>query len=85
MNVRYERIATELLSWVERTVARLRDRAFPNNFEGMQALQTQFKSYRTVEKPPRFVDKGNLEAHLFAIQTRLFSRARPMFVSQHTK
>jgi hypothetical protein len=32
-----------------------------------------------VQKPPKVVDKGLLESHLFGIQTKLFSRARPMY------
>jgi len=53
-------------------------REFSNTLSGMQALLTDFKNYRTVEKPPKFVEKGNMEAHLFAIQTSRFSQKHAM-------
>ena len=42
-----------------------------------------FKEYRVVEKPPRFVQKGDLEAQLFAIHTkRRFGNRRTYHVPE---
>lgn len=68
------------IKWTEAACGRLRDFNFPNNLASVQKLYTQFKHYRTVERPPKVADKGNLEAHLFNIQTQLFSQSRPMYL-----
>lgn len=47
-------MATYLLQWIDETIVSLSSRAFPNTLEGMQQLMTAFKSYRVVEKPPRY-------------------------------
>jgi spectrin beta len=75
----YVRMTHELLEWIRRHITLLQARTFPNNLPGLQKLLSEFKQYRTVTKPPRFVDRGNLEAHLFAIQTQLFGHKQPMF------
>ena len=35
--------------------------------------------YRTIEKPPRFEEKGNLEAHLFNIHTQQRGKNRHLY------
>jgi hypothetical protein len=133
-------MADELLTWIHGAIERLQDVRFPKTLAGVQRLQVKFKTYRTAEKPPKFVDKGafalvvcglwfvvcglwfvvcglwfvvcglwfvfgaqsarasllfaqppptcqfpqrvsagDLEAHLFSIQTKLFSKARPVY------
>lgn len=52
---------------------------FPNHLPGLQQTQLIFKKFRSVEKPPKFVLKGDLEALMFTINTKLFSRARPVY------
>ena len=49
----YTRMTTDLLNWIQRKVAQLDDRQFPNSIEGIQGQLLEFKQYRTVEKPPK--------------------------------
>lgn len=76
----YEYQATSLLQWVAAKTQWLRTRDFPNNVAGVQSLLSEFKGYRTVEKPPKFVEKGNLEAKLFTIQMKLRGEGRRGYV-----
>lgn len=67
----YERLASDLLRWIEAKIVDLSDRNFSNSLDGVQNQLSQFNNYRTKEKPPKFSDKGNLEISLFTIQSRL--------------
>lgn len=49
----YEKLTSELLKWIEQTIAALSDRNFANSLSGVQSQLTQFNTYRTVEKPPK--------------------------------
>ena len=49
----YERLVSNLLEWIYQKVSELKSRNFPNNLDGMQREVSKFKSYRTVEKPPK--------------------------------
>lgn len=53
MKEEYDRLCSNLLDWIERTVVALSDREFSNSLAGMQKLMADFKTYRTVEKPPK--------------------------------
>ena len=53
MQGEYDRMVTNLLAWIQKTIVILADRKFPNRLTGVQALVTDFKRYRTVEKPPK--------------------------------
>ena len=55
MKEEYDKMTTNLLQWIDETIASLSNRAFPNTLEGMQQLMTAFKCYRTIEKPPKYV------------------------------
>uniref|UniRef100_A0A5F8GHC0 Spectrin beta chain, non-erythrocytic 2 n=1 Tax=Monodelphis domestica TaxID=13616 RepID=A0A5F8GHC0_MONDO len=68
---KYESLASELLQWIEQTIVTLNDRQLANSLSGVQNQLQSFNSYRTVEKPPKFTEKGNLEVLLFTIQSRL--------------
>ncbi|XP_069698706.1 spectrin beta chain isoform X3 [Periplaneta americana] len=67
----YEGLTSDLLRWIEATITALGERDFANSLAGVQAQLTQFNTYRTVEKPPKFVEKGNLEVLLFTLQSRM--------------
>uniref|UniRef100_T1HWC3 Spectrin beta chain n=1 Tax=Rhodnius prolixus TaxID=13249 RepID=T1HWC3_RHOPR len=67
----YERLTSDLLKWIESTIQQLGDRRFANSLVGVQQQLAQFNNYRTVEKPPKFVEKGNLEVLLFTLQSKM--------------
>jgi len=67
----YETLTSDLLKWIEVTIDQLGDRNFANSLVGVQQQLTQFNNYRTVEKPPKFDEKGNLEVLLFTLQSKM--------------
>lgn len=67
----YEGMTSDLLKWIEHTIESLSDRQFANSLNGVQQQLSQFSNYRTVEKPPKFVEKGNLEILLFTLQSKM--------------
>ncbi|NXW82166.1 SPTN5 protein, partial [Alopecoenas beccarii] len=66
----YEQMVSDLLKWIKQKVMELDDRHFPNNLQEMWLLMANFKTFRTVEKPPKYQEKGMIEAHLFNIRTK---------------
>ncbi|XP_056200822.1 spectrin beta chain, non-erythrocytic 5 [Falco biarmicus] len=66
----YEQMVSDLLKWIKHKVTELDDRHFPNSLQGMWLLMANFKTFRTVEKPPKYQEKGMIEAHLFNIRTK---------------
>ncbi|WAR19671.1 SPTCB-like protein [Mya arenaria] len=67
----YETLTSDLLEWIEQTIMILNDRQFSNSLSGVQSQLTAFNLYRTSEKPPKFVEKGNLEIMLFTLQSKM--------------
>ncbi|XP_064309054.1 spectrin beta chain, erythrocytic isoform X2 [Phalacrocorax carbo] len=67
----YGGLASTLLTWIEQTITSLNSRSFANSLAGVQHQLQAFSTYRTVEKPPKFQEKGNLEVLLFTIQSRM--------------
>ncbi|XP_040455901.1 spectrin beta chain, non-erythrocytic 5 isoform X2 [Falco naumanni] len=66
----YEQMVSDLLKWIKQKVTELDGRHFPNSLQGMWLLMANFKTFRTVEKPPKYQEKGMIEAHLFNIRTK---------------
>lgn len=75
----YETLTSNLLKWIKQTIIALSDRKFANSLYGVQQQLLAFSSYRTVEKPPKFVEKGNLEILLFTIQSRMRTSNQRMY------
>eukprot|EP00058_Branchiostoma_floridae_P024804 XP_002610294.1 hypothetical protein BRAFLDRAFT_93030 [Branchiostoma floridae] len=71
MKTDYERMVEALLEWISEKQEQLDSRQFPNTLEGVQRETTKFKQYRTIEKPPKYNERGLIEAQFFDIQTKL--------------
>ncbi|CAL8080889.1 unnamed protein product [Calicophoron daubneyi] len=67
----YEQLTSDLLDWIEKTIELLNNRTFSNSLSGVQHQLAGFNTYRTIEKPPKFDEKGGLEVLLFTIRSRL--------------
>ena len=55
MAKQYEKLTSDLLKWIKETIDKLSEREFANSLEGVQRQLAEFNSYRTVEKPPKYV------------------------------
>jgi spectrin beta len=68
---KYEGLSTDLLDWIRRTIASLNDREFENSLNGVQRQLSDFNTYRTQDKPPKFKEKGELEVLLFTLLSKM--------------
>ncbi|KAI8788511.1 spectrin alpha chain, non-erythrocytic 1 [Biomphalaria glabrata] len=76
----YEGLSSTLLAWVKDKIKSLNNRDFPNSLEGIQKELIQFKEYMTVEKPPKYREKGNVEVQYFNIQARLKANGQKQYI-----
>ncbi|GFR08930.1 spectrin beta chain, non-erythrocytic 1 [Trichonephila clavata] len=76
----YEMFTTNLLQWIQMKIRELDNRNFPNSLEGIQKELLKFKEYRTIEKPPKYKERSEIEALLFAIQTKMKALGQPLYV-----
>ncbi|KAF9407356.1 hypothetical protein HW555_012597, partial [Spodoptera exigua] len=65
----YSKLFTKLLEWILLKIQELNGREFPNSLDGIQRLLLSFKQYRTVEKPPKYKERSEIEALYFDINT----------------
>ncbi|XP_017763084.1 PREDICTED: spectrin beta chain, non-erythrocytic 5 isoform X2 [Eufriesea mexicana] len=82
MKIHYEKLTTDLLEWIKMQIGVLENRDFPNSLEGIQKELLTFKQYRTVEKPPKYKERSEIEALYFHINTQLKSLNQPAFTPQ---
>ncbi|XP_053553803.1 spectrin beta chain, non-erythrocytic 5 [Bombina bombina] len=76
----YEKMISDLIRWIQQKVIEMNDRHFPNTISEMLKLMGNFKTFRTVEKPPKYQERGLIEAHFFNIRTKLRgNNLRPYF------
>lgn len=76
----YEKLASDLLEWIRRTIPWLQDRTQEKTVNDMQAKQEDFRDYRCVHKPPKVQDKCQLEISFNTLQTKLRLSNRPAFM-----
>ncbi|TNM85628.1 hypothetical protein fugu_007899 [Takifugu bimaculatus] len=82
---KYECLASDLLEWIEQTIIILNNRKFANSLIGVQQQLQAFNTYRTVEKPPKFTEKGNLEVLLFTIQSKMRANNQKVYMPREGK
>lgn len=76
----YEKMASDLLEWINRTRPWLEDRTTDNTISGVQRKLDDFRDYRRNQKPPRADQKGKLEGTFNTLQTKLRLSNRPAFM-----
>uniref|UniRef100_A0A667ZJU4 Spectrin beta chain n=1 Tax=Myripristis murdjan TaxID=586833 RepID=A0A667ZJU4_9TELE len=82
---RYEALASDLLDWIEKTIAVISNQKFANSLTGVQQQLQAFTTYCTIEKPIKFQEKGNLEVLLFTIQSKLRANNQKPYVPNDGK
>ena len=75
----FEQISSDILEWIRQTIRWLNDRRFPNSLREMREQLVHFNNYRKTEKPPKYQEKGDLEALFFDIQTQRKAMGRPSY------
>ncbi|KAI8126099.1 non-erythrocytic 5, Spectrin beta chain [Lucilia cuprina] len=69
----YERLTTNLLSWIRQKTLELQQR---------EGELLAFKEYRTIEKPPKYKERSEIEALYFTINTLLKALNQPPYNPQ---
>jgi len=81
----YETFTSDLLQWIEEVIKVLGDREFANSLRGVQEQLGQFNAYRNADKPPKFMEKGNLEVLLFTLQSKMRANGKEPYVPKEGK
>uniref|UniRef100_A0A674P914 Actinin alpha 3b n=1 Tax=Takifugu rubripes TaxID=31033 RepID=A0A674P914_TAKRU len=81
----YEKLASELLEWIRRTIPWLENRVSEQTMRAMQQKLEDFRDYRRVHKPPRVQEKCQLEINFNTLQTKLRLSNRPAFMPSEGK
>ncbi|XP_048837536.1 alpha-actinin-4 isoform X2 [Brienomyrus brachyistius] len=76
----YEKLASDLLEWIRRTVPWLENRTPEKTMHEMQQKLEDFRDYRRVHKPPKVQEKCQLEINFNTLQTKLRLNNRPAFM-----
>ncbi|KAH1168416.1 hypothetical protein KIL84_003899 [Mauremys mutica] len=81
----YEKLASELLEWIRRTIPWLENRVAEKSMSAMRRKLEDFRDYRRVHKPPRVQEKCQLEINFNTLQTKLRLSNRPAFMPSEGK
>ncbi|KAL4647413.1 alpha-actinin-4 isoform X1 [Arapaima gigas] len=76
----YEKLASDLLEWIRRTIPWLENRVPEKTMAEMQQKLEDFRDYRRVHKPPKVQEKCQLEINFNTLQTKLRLSNRPAFM-----
>ncbi|XP_071981016.1 alpha-actinin-4 isoform X3 [Engystomops pustulosus] len=81
----YEKLASDLLEWIHRTIPWLENRQPEKTMNDMQQKLEDFRDYRRVHKPPKVQEKCQLEINFNTLQTKLRLSNRPAFMPSEGK
>ncbi|XP_064408641.1 alpha-actinin-4 isoform X3 [Latimeria chalumnae] len=81
----YEKLASDLLEWIRRTIPWLENRVPEKTMQEMQQKLEDFRDYRRVHKPPKVQEKCQLEINFNTLQTKLRLSNRPAFMPSEGK
>ncbi|TTU93286.1 Alpha-actinin-1 [Bagarius yarrelli] len=81
----YEKLASDLLEWIRRTIPWLENRVPESTMAAMQQKLEDFRDYRRVHKPPKVQEKCQLEINFNTLQTKLRLSNRPAFMPSEGK
>ncbi|XP_076856693.1 alpha-actinin-2 [Brachyhypopomus gauderio] len=81
----YEKLASELLQWIQRTTPWLENRTPEASLAAMRGKLEDFRDYRRLHKPPRVQEKCQLEINFNTLQTKLRISNRPAFMPSQGK
>ncbi|KAK6323343.1 hypothetical protein J4Q44_G00056820 [Coregonus suidteri] len=81
----YEKLASELLEWIRKTIPWLENRMAEQHMRAMQQKLEDFRDYRRIHKPPRVQEKCQLEINFNTLQTKLRLSNRPAFMPSEGK
>ncbi|XP_067844818.1 alpha-actinin-2 isoform X1 [Heptranchias perlo] len=81
----YEKLASELLLWIQRTIPWLENHTPEKTMQAMQQKLEDFRDYRRLHKPPKIHEKCQLEINFNTLQTKLRISNRPAFMPSEGK
>ncbi|XP_033104188.1 spectrin beta chain-like [Anneissia japonica] len=81
----YEQLVSKLLKWIQEKTEVLKDHHFSNSLDGIQKEMLSFKDFRITEKPPKYVERSNIEATLFSVHTKIRAINRKPYIPPEDK
>ena len=77
----YEQQIKELLIWIQKKIGEHYNFMFPNSLDAIKSLMLTFnKGYMTIDKPPKYKQKGTLIADFYNINMKLSAQGRPKYI-----
>jgi len=82
----YENLASDLLDWINKVVPWLNSRDLDDNtLKGVQDKLEEFRNYNRNDKPPKVLEKAQLETLFNTLQTKLRLSNRPAYLPSEGK